>query len=247
MVVSLVLGNRVADMNEHIVKSFDEQLEILSTKIAQMGGLAEAQLSSAVESITKRDSSLAERTIAQDQKVDELELDIEAHAVRLLALRQPVADDLRRVIGAIKIASDLERIGDLAKNIAKRALVLNKSEPVRITQGLAGMGRQALNQVVQVLDAYSEHDSAKARAVRMRDDAIDEMYNSLFRELLTYMMEDPRTIGLCTHLLFVAKNLERIGDHATNIAETVVYAIEGRYMTGERPKSDLTSTFDIKS
>src|SRR5262249_4552722 len=134
--MSMALGSRMADMNEHIVKSFDEQLETLSTKIAQMGGLAEAQLSSAVESITKRDSSLAERTIAQDQKVDELELDIEAQAVRLLALRQPVADDLRRVIGAIKIASDLERIGDLAKNIAKRALVLNKSEPVRITQGL---------------------------------------------------------------------------------------------------------------
>ena len=166
--------------------------------------------------------------------------------MRLLALRQPMADDLRRVIGAIKIASDLERIGDLSKNIAKRALVLNRSEPMRITQGLAGMGRQALSQVVQVLDAYSAQDSAKARSVRMRDEAIDEMYNSLFRELLTYMMEDPRTIGLCTHLLFVAKNLERIGDHATNIAETVVYAIEGRYMTEERPKSDVTSTFDIK-
>jgi phosphate transport system protein len=234
-------------MNEHIVKSFDEQLESLSTKIAQMGGLAEAQLSAAVEAITKRDSSLAERTIGQDPKIDELEGEIEAQAVRLLALRQPMADDLRRVIGAIKIATDLERIGDLAKNIAKRALVLNRAEPMRITQGLSGMGRQALSQVVAVLDAYSERDSQKARGVRMRDGAIDEMYNSLFRELLTYMMEDPRTIGLCTHLLFVAKNLERIGDHATNIAETVVYAIEGRFLRDERPKSDLTSTFDIKS
>jgi phosphate transport system protein len=234
-------------MNEHIVKSFDEQLEALSAKIAQMGGLAEAQLSASVDSITKRDSALAERTILQDHKVDELEVEIEAAAVRLLALRQPLADDLRRVISAIKISSDLERIGDLAKNIAKRALVLNRAEPMRITQGLAGMGRQALSQVVDVLDAYSAQDSAKARAVRMRDGAIDEMYNSLFRELLTYMMEDPRTIGLCTHLLFVAKNLERIGDHATNIAETVIYAIEGRYMTGERPKSDVTSTFDIKA
>jgi phosphate transport system protein len=232
-------------MNEHIVRSFGEQLEALSTKIAQMGGFAEAQLSAAIESITKRDSALAERTIAQDQKVDDLEIEIETAAVRLLALRQPVAEDLRRVIGAIKISSDLERIGDLSKNIAKRALVLNRAEPMRITQGLSGMGRQALSQVVQVLDAYSEQNSAKARDVRMRDNEIDEMYNSLFRELLTYMMEDPRTIGLCTHLLFVAKNLERIGDHATNIAETVVYAIEGRYMTGERPKSDVTSTFDI--
>jgi len=232
-------------MSEHTVRSFGEQLEALSTKIAQMGGLAEAQLSAAIESITKRDSSLAERTIAQDQKVDELEIEIETQAVRLLALRQPVAEDLRRVIGAIKISSDLERIGDLSKNIAKRALVLNRAEPIRVTQGLSGMGRQALGQVVQVLDAYSEQNSAKARDVRMRDNEIDEMYNSLFRELLTYMMEDPRTIGLCTHLLFVAKNLERIGDHATNIAETVVYTIEGRYMIGERPKSDLTSSFDI--
>ncbi len=134
----------------------------------------------------------------------------------------------------------------LPRNIAKRALVLNKSEPVRITQGLAGMGRQALAQVVEVLDAYSHHDTAKARSVRNRDDRIDEMYNSLFRELLTYMMEDPRTIGLCTHLLFVAKNLERIGDHATNIAETIIFAIEGRYLTDARPKSDVTSTLDIK-
>ena len=232
-------------MHEHIVRSFDEQLEALSTKIAQMGGLAENQLSSAVESITKRDSALAERTIAQDQKVDELEVEIEAAAVRLLARRQPLADDLRRVIGAIKIASDLERIGDLAKNIAKRALVLNRSEPMRITQGLAGMGRQALSQVVQVLDAYSAHDSAKARNVRMRDDAIDEMYNSLFRELLTYMMEDPRTIGLCTHLLFVAKNLERIGDHATNIAEIVYYLITGASLS-DRPKGDVTSTTTVE-
>src|SRR5262249_14167220 len=129
--------------------------------------------------------------------------------------------------------------------IGKRALVLNRAEPVRITQGLAGMGRQALVQLVDVLDAYSSHDTAKARAVRLRDGQIDEMYNSLFRELLTYMMEDPRTIGLCTHLLFVAKNLERIGDHATNIAETIVFAIEGRYLTDERPKSDVTATLDI--
>jgi phosphate transport system protein len=157
-----------------------------------------------------------------------------------------MADDLRWVIAAIKITPDLERIGDLAKNIAKRALVLNRADPMRITQGLAAMGRQALGQLVQVMDASAQRDAAKARAVRLRDEAIDEMYNSLFRELLTYMMEDPRTIGLCTHLLFVAKNLERIGDHATNIAETTIFAIEGRYLTDERPKSDVTSTLEIK-
>lgn len=233
-------------MPDHIVKAFDAKLEELQTLTARMGGLAESQLTSAMDAIIKRDSALAERTIANDAKVDELGAEIEARAVRLLALRQPVADDLRLVIAAIKITPDLERIGDLAKNLAKRALVLNRAEPMRITQGLAAMGRQALSQLAQVLNAYSHRDSAAAREVRQKDGAIDEMYNSLFRELLTYMMEDPRTIGLCTHLLFVAKNLERIGDHATNIAESIVFAIEGRYLTEERPKSDVTSTLDIK-
>jgi phosphate transport system protein len=230
----------------HIVKAFDEQLESLSALTAQMGGLAESQLTAAMDAIVKRDSALAERTIARDPKIDELGGEIEARAIRLLMLRQPMADDLRLVMAAIKIAPDLERVGDLAKNIAKRALVLNRAEPMRITQGLATMGRQALGQLVQVMDAYSNRDSTGAREVRQRDGAIDEMYNSLFRELLTYMMEDPRTIGLCTHLLFVAKNLERIGDHATNIAETIIFAIEGSYLTEERPKSDVTSSLEIK-
>lgn len=236
----------MGEVHEHIVRSFDEALEALTARTAQMGGLAENQLSCAMDAIVKRDSAIAERTIASDAKIDALEVDIETHAYRLLNLRHPMADDLRLVVAAIKIATDLERIGDLSKNIAKRALVLNRSEPVRVTQGLAAMGRQALNQLVEVLDAYSARDTAKARNVRQRDGAIDEMYNSLFRELLTYMMEDPRTIGLCTHLLFVAKNLERIGDHATNIAETIVFAIEGRYITDERPKSDVTASLDIK-
>lgn len=233
-------------MADHIVKAFDDKLEELSTLTARMGGLAESQLKAAIDAIVKRDSTLAEQTIAGDVKVDELGAEIETRAVRLLALRQPVADDLRLVIAAIKITPDLERIGDLAKNLAKRALVLNRAEPMRITQGLAAMGRQALSQLTQVLNAYSSRDSTLAREVRQKDGAIDEMYNSLFRELLTYMMEDPRTIGLCTHLLFVAKNLERIGDHATNIAESIIFAIEGRYLTEERPKSDVTSTLDIK-
>ena len=229
-------------MGEHIVKSFSEQLETLSARLTQMGGLTESQLSSAMAAIARRDSALAEQTIKQDERVDALESEIEALAIRLLALRQPMANDLREIVSAIKISADLERIGDLSKNIAKRALVLNRAEPMRIVQGLAGMGRQSLHQVVQVLDAYSERNVAKASAVRQGDDSIDEMYNSLFRELLTYMMEDPRTIGLCTHLLFVAKNLERIGDHATNIAETIVYLVEGRKVTDQRPKADITSS-----
>ena len=233
-------------MGDHIVKAFTEQLDALSARISQMGGLAESQLSDAMDAVSRRDNALAERTIAQDKKVDDLEVEIETQAVRLLALRQPMANDLREIISAIKISSDLERIGDLAKNISKRALVLNRGEPMRIIQGLSGMGRQALNQLVLVLDAYSERNALKARAVRQGDDAIDEMYNSLFRELLTYMMEDPRTIGLCTHLLFVAKNLERIGDHATNIAETIVYLVEGGYVTDERPKADETSSIRIE-
>jgi len=233
-------------MSDHIVRAFDDKLEELQNLTTRMGGLAESQLTAAIDAIVKRDSSLAEKTIAGDAKIDDLGAEIEVRAVRLLALRQPVADDLRLVIAAIKIAPDLERIGDLAKNLAKRALVLNRAEPMRITQGLAAMGRQALSQLASVLNAYSSRDGIAAREVRAKDPAIDEMYNSLFRELLTYMMEDPRTIGLCTHLLFVAKNLERIGDHATNIAESIIFAIEGRYLTEERPKSDMTSTLDIK-
>jgi phosphate transport system protein len=160
-------------------------------------------------------------------------------------LRQPLAVDLRATLAAIKIANELERIGDLAKNIGKRALVLNREPPIRLTQSLARMGRQCLAQMKMVLDAYSDRDAEAARNVWRHDEEIDELYNSLFRELLTYMMEDPRTIGLCTHLLFIAKNIERAGDHATNIAETVYHMVTGSYMRIERPKADMTSTTPI--
>jgi phosphate transport system protein len=232
-------------MTDHTVKAFSEQLESLSSGVAQMGGLAEAQLADAVEAIARRDTKLAEGAIAGDPRIDELQQQIEAQALKLLALRQPMAVDLRDTLAAIKTASELERIGDLAKNIAKRALVLNREPPIRLTQSLARMGRASLNQLKMVLDAYSDRDAKGAEAVWRNDGEIDELYNSLFRELLTYMMEDPRTISLCTHLLFVAKNIERTGDHATNIAETVYHMVTGGHLAMERPKSDITSSTTV--
>jgi phosphate transport system protein len=232
-------------MNEHIVKAFSEQLETLRSSIAQMGGLAEAQLADATEAIARRDTGLAEKVIAGDPHLDELQQNVEAQALKLLALRQPMAVDLRDTLAGIKIASELERIGDLAKNIGKRALVLNREPPIRLTQSLARMGRAALSQLKLVLDSYSDRNAAGAEAVWKNDGEIDEIYNSLFRELLTYMMEDPRTIGLCTHLLFVAKNIERTGDHATNIAEVVYHMVTGGHLATERPKADITSSTSI--
>src|SRR6187455_228265 len=205
---------------QHTVKSFGEQLEALSALVAQ-------------------------RAVGGDARIDEIQQEIEEHALKLLALRQPMAVDLRATLAAIKIANELERIGDLAKNIGKRALVLNREPPIRLTQSLARMGRQSLAQLKMVLDAYSDRDAEAARNVWRHDEEIDELYNSLFRELLTYMMEDPRTIGLCTHLLFIAKNIERAGDHATNIAETVFHMVTGSFMRIDRPKADLTSTTPI--
>ena len=228
-------------MTEHIVKAFTEQLEGLATSVAQMGGLAEAQLADAIEAIARRDNALAETVIAGDPRIDQLQQQIEDQALKVLALRQPMAVDLRETLAAIKIASELERIGDLAKNIAKRALVLNREPPIRLTQSLARMGRAALSQLKLVLDAYSDRNAEGAESVWRNDGEIDEIYNSLFRELLTYMMEDPRTIGLCTHLLFIAKNIERCGDHATNIAEVVYHMVRADHLAANRPKADTTS------
>jgi len=232
-------------MSEHIVKAFGEQLDALSSSIAQMGGVAEAQLAEAVDAIARRDSALAERVIAVDPRIDQLQQTLEDQGLKLLALRQPMAVDLRNTLAAIKIASELERIGDLAKNIGKRALVLNREPPIRLAQSLGRMGRAALAQLKQVLDAFSDRDAAGAEAVWRNDGEIDEIYNSLFRELLTYMMEDPRTISLCTHLLFVAKNIERSGDHATNIAEVVFHMVTGGRLASERPKADVTSSTNV--
>ncbi len=228
-------------MTDHTVKSFGEQLETLSALVAQMGGLTEAQFASAIEAISRRDSAAAERAVGGDARIDEMQIQIEERALKLLALRQPMAVDLRETLAAIKTAAELERIGDLAKNIAKRALVLNREPPIRLTQSLARMGKAAQNQLKQVLDAFSNRNAEEAETVWNRDGEIDEIYNSLFRELLTYMMEDPRTIGLCTHLLFVAKNIERSGDHCTNIAEVVYHMVRADHLATNRPKADTTS------
>jgi phosphate transport system protein len=232
-------------MTDHTVKSFGEQLEALSALVAQMGGLAEAQFAAAVEAIARRDSVAAERAVAGDARIDEIQQEIEDRALKLLALRQPMAVDLRETLAAIKTAAELERIGDLAKNIAKRALVLNREPPIRLTQSLARMGKAAQNQLKEVLDSFTSRNAEEAEAVWNRDGEIDEIYNSLFRELLTYMMEDPRTIGLCTHLLFVAKNIERAGDHCTNIAEVVYHMVRAGHLANTRPKADVTSETSV--
>ena len=237
---------RASAMAEHTVKAFTEQLEALASSVAQMGGLAEAQLADAIDAIAKRDTALAERVVGADRKVDELQQQIEEQALQLLALRQPMAVDLRETLAAIKIAGELERIGDLAKNIAKRAMVLNREQPIRLAQSLARMGGQTLGQLKLVLDAYSDRDADSAELVWKQDGEIDEMYNSLFRELLTYMMEDPRTIGLCTHFLFIAKNIERAGDHCTNVAEVVYHMVTGSHLAIERPKGDTTASARIE-
>jgi phosphate transport system protein len=225
-------------MSPHIVSAFDSDLQALHRKIAEMGGLAEELLSHALEAVKTRDVALAAEVVSRDAKLDAMEIELEEAAIRTLALRSPVARDLRETVAALKIASTLERIGDLSKSIARRAQYLARHRPVPVATAVARMGRQTLTQVTEVLDAYSSRDTALAAAVWRRDVEIDEIYNSLFRELITYMMEDPRTIGLCSQLMFVAKNLERIGDHTTFIAEMVYYSVEGEPLGDDRPKGD---------
>ena len=232
------MPNRPAD---HIVKSFDEDLKRLNNVIAEMGGLAEAQLTRAVESLVRRNTELATQVVQDDKRIDALETEVGQMTVRMLALRQPMAQDLREVVAAIKIASDIERIGDYAKNIAKRAIVLAAHAPLKPVTSIPRMSQLALQIIKDVLDAYIEKDAEGARAAWRRDEEVDEMYNSVFREMLTYMMEDPRNIGPCTHLLFIAKNIERIGDHATNVAEIVYFLVHGRSLDEERPKGDTTN------
>ena len=226
-------------MNEHIVKSYEDELNVLTAECARMGGLTEAQVADSLEAVVKRDQQLAGVVVSRDDRLDALESDIERKAIRLIALRQPMANDLRRTVAAMKIANNLERVGDLAKNIAKRGLVIIESEPMTpLTRSIERMGKLVSSRLKEVLDAYTSSDVDRAAAVWARDDEVDEHYNSLFRELLTYMMGDPRTITACAHLLFVAKNLERIGDHATNIAEIIHYEITGEEMISDRPKTD---------
>ena len=228
-------------VSEHTVKSYDDELKNLNQTIAQMGGLAEAQLQSAIEALVRRDSDLAAQVVQSDARIDALEHQIANMTVRMLALRQPMAQDLREVVAALKISSDLERIGDYAANVAKRAIALSHTPPIQPAAGIPRMARLAQQIIKDVLDAYIEHDADKALEVWQRDEEVDEMYTSLFRELLTYMMEDPRNITPCTHVLFIAKNIERIGDHATNIAELIHFLVLGRPIEALRPKGDNTS------
>jgi len=226
-------------MPEHIVSSYDADLQGLRQRIAEMGGIAEKMLVDASISLVRHDKSLARTVIAADSRLDVLQREVEENAVLTIARRQPLAIDLRETISAIRISGDVERIGDLAKNIAKRALAIGEDfKPQKIVVGLRHMIDLVLGQLKDVLDAYAQKDTAKALDVWKRDGAIDALYTSLFRELLTYMMEDPRNISFCTHLLFCAKNIERIGDHTTNIAETVHYLVTGENLAIDRPKND---------
>ncbi len=224
-------------MPEHTLKRFDEELEKLNSTISEMGGLTENQLSQCLLALRTRDSELAERIIAADPRIDALDVAIQEQTVRLLALRQPMAVDLRVILSSIRISASLERIADYAKNTAKRALVLNSSgAPPNAVAGIDRLGRLVRGALSDVLDAFAHGDVAKARAVWERDEDIDQVYTGLFRELLTYMMEDPRTITACTHLMFMAKNIERAGDHVTNIAELVAFRTTGHGFVEARPK-----------
>ncbi len=229
-------------MNEHTAKAFDTDLQELTRKVAEMGGLAEREIADSIQALTRRDADLAKRVVATDPTIDALQQEIEEKAILTIARRQPMAVDLREIVAALRVANDLERIGDLAKNIGKRVGALDGDfHPNKLLRGVEHMASLVLGQLKQVLDAYASRDLASALAVWKGDEEIDAMCTSLFRELLTYMMEDPRNITFCIHLMFCAKNIERMGDHATNIAETVHYMVEGRPIADQRPKGDTTA------
>ena len=227
---------------QHTAKAFDVDLQDLTRKVAEMGGLAEKEIADSVHALSRRDNDLAKKVIALDSQIDALQLEIEEKAILTIARRQPMAVDLREIVAALRVANDLERIGDLAKNIGKRVLALSGEFPSpKLIRGVEHMTGLVLAQIKQVLDAYAARDVSNALVVWKSDEEIDAMCTSLFRELLTYMMEDPRNISFCIHLMFCAKNIERMGDHATNIAETVHYMIEGFPIAEQRPKGDTTT------
>jgi phosphate transport system protein len=233
-------------MMEHTIKSFDADLQELARMIAEMGGLAERQIGDAIDALSRHDSRLARSILAADARIDALQHEIEEKAILTIARRQPMAVDLRDIVGALRVSNDLERIGDLAKNIAKRVEVVeNELNLQKVMRGVEHMTELVLTQIKDVLDAFARRDVAKAVQVWRSDEEVDAVNNSLFRELLTYMMEDPRNISVCIHLLFCAKNIERMGDHATNIAETIYYIVEGHTLADERPKGDTTSSTNI--
>jgi phosphate transport system protein len=227
---------------DHTAKAFDTDLQEITRKVAEMGGLAERQISDSMQALMERDIDLAEHVISTDPSIDALQHDIEEKAVLTIARRQPMAVDLREIVGAMRVCNDLERIGDHAKHLAKRVVALDLDlHPQRLIRGVEHMASLVLALLKQVLDAYASRDVATALAVWHGDEEVDALCTALFRELLTYMMEDPRNITFCMHLMFCAKDIERIGDHATNIAETVYYIIEGRPIADPRPKGDPTS------
>jgi phosphate transport system protein len=231
----------MSQIHDHIVKSYDEEQRRLLDEILRMGGMAASQLEAALDVVERRDDKAAARIVANDEAIDAIEHEID-HGVMKLALRGPLARDLRTILAALKVAADLERIGDYAANVAKRSIALNLAPPLPHTRGLDALGRLALEQVRDVLIAYRDIDADAAQRVRARDADLDTLYTGLFRELLTYMMEDARSITPCTHLLFMAKNLERIGDHATNIAENIWFLVHGDELLPPREKRDTTTS-----
>jgi phosphate transport system protein len=228
----------MSDAPEHLVKSYDLELKRLRSLLTEMGGIVESQVAAAAEAIMNLDPAAAMRVVEDDPKVDAMEREAEQFLIRLLALRQPVAGDLRQIVAALKITGELERIGDYAANVAKRTIVLAQFTLPFPLAGLAHMAQLVQEHLKTIIDAVGENDADKAVEVWRSDQVVDDMYNAIFRELITYMMEDPRNITPCTHLLFIAKNLERIGDHETNIAEMVHYAVKGEVLPDARPKGN---------
>ncbi|MCI0753199.1 phosphate signaling complex protein PhoU [Teichococcus vastitatis] len=226
---------------EHIVRSYEEQLKRLRELVARMGGLAERQVADAAAALIRRDTEMATAVVGRDGEIDALETEIENFCVRLLALRQPMAADLRLIVAAMKVSTDIERIGDYARNAAKRAIVVSQQPQIGSLNGFQWMARLVQENLKDAIDALVKEDAVAAERVWAADAPVDDIYNGIFREMLTHMMEDPRNITAATHLLFIAKNFERIGDHATNIAETVHYAVLGHMLPEDRPKSDASA------
>ena len=228
-------------MSDHIVKSFDDELTSLNSAITRMGELSQTQLAGAIDSLLLRDTTVAAHVVKGDFEVDELERELDARAVRVLALRQPIARDLRQVLAALRIGIEFERICDFAANIAKRAIALNKHSPDEWINEIAELGNLALKLLADVVAAFRERNSEKALAVWAQDEQLDDVYTGIYRRLIDFMRAEPQRVPIGAHLLFIAKNIERIGDHATNIAESVYYLVTGEPLTGPRPKGDKSS------
>jgi phosphate transport system protein len=229
------------EQSDHIVRSYDEQLRRLRDMVARMGGLAERQVHDATQALVRRDAQLAAEVVSRDAALDTLEREIEAFCIRILATRQPMAQDLRFIVAAMKVSHNLERIGDYARNGAKRSIVVAQQPHIGSLNGFQRMSQLVQENLKLAIDALVNDDADAAQRVWGADEPVDDVYNGIFREMLTHMMEDPRNITAATHLLFIAKNLERIGDHATNIAETVHYAVRGDTLPEDRPKADASA------